>query len=72
MTDVSTTPVVTGRRVSLPRPSFPKLEFGASLRAVFGLFSDALNMAYVSPYTGLRRQPQIVPDDDLEGRDPSW
>jgi hypothetical protein len=57
------------RRLNLPRL---RLAIGASLAAISGLVSDALNMAYVAPYTSLRRQPQVVPDDDLEGRDPAW
>ncbi|RJT39576.1 hypothetical protein D3227_12140 [Mesorhizobium waimense] len=72
MTDISTTTPITVRRLNLPRPSFPRLEIGASLAAMFGLVGDALNMTYVAPYAGLRRQPQVVPDDDLEGRDPTW
>ena len=72
MTDISTTAPIAIRRLSLPRLSFPRLELGASLSEIFGLWNDALNMAYVAPYASLRRQPQTVPDDDLEGRDPSW
>jgi hypothetical protein len=72
MTDISTTAPITIRRLNLPRLCFPRLEIGASLAAISGLVSDALNMAYVAPYTSLRRQPQVVPDDDLEGRDPTW
>ena len=72
MTDISTTAPITIRRLNLPKLCFPKLEIGASLAAISGLVGDALNMAYVAPYTSLRRQPQVVPDDDLEGRDPTW
>jgi len=72
MTDMSTTALITFRRLNLPRLSFPRLEIGASLAAMFSLVGDAINMAYVAPYTNLRRQPQVVPGDDLEGRDPSW
>ena len=72
MTDISTTAPITIRRLNLPRLCFPRLEIGASIAAISGLASDALNMAYVAPYTSLRRQPQVVPDDDLEGRDPTW
>ena len=72
MTDISTTAPITVRRLSLSRLSFPRLGIGASLAAISGLMGDALKMAYVDPYTSHRRQPQIVPDDDLEGRDPSW
>ena len=72
MTDISTTAPITIRRLNLPRPSFPRLAIGASLAAISGLMGDALKMAYVDPYTSLRRRPQIVPDDDLEGRDPNW
>jgi hypothetical protein len=72
MTDVPTTAPITVRRLSLPRLSFPRLEIGASLAAISGLVADALSMAYVAPYTSVRRQPQVVPDDDLKGRDPTW
>ena len=72
MTDISTTAPITLRRLSLPRLAFPRLEFGASLRGMFSLLNDALKLAYMDPYTSLRRQRQTVPDDDLEGRDPTW
>jgi hypothetical protein len=73
MTDIATTgPITTIRRLNLPRLSFPRLEIGASLAAISGLVGGALNMAYVNPYTSLRRPPQVVPHDDLEGRDPTW
>ena len=72
MTDISTITPATTRRFKLPRPSYPRLAFGASLGAMFGLMGDAHRMAFVDPYTGPRRQPQIIPDDDLEGRDPTW
>jgi hypothetical protein len=72
MADISTTTPITIRRLKLPRLSFRRLAIGASLNAIAGLMGDAVNMAYVAPYTSLRRQGQIVPDDDLEGRDPTW
>jgi hypothetical protein len=72
MTDVPTTAPITIRRLNLPRLSLPKLKIGASLAAVFGLVGDAINMAYVAPCTSRRHEPQVVPDDDLKGRDPSW
>jgi hypothetical protein len=70
MADVSTTAPI--RRLKLPRPSFPRLAIGTTLNAIFGVMGDAFKMAYLAPYTGLRRQPPIVPDEDLEGRDPRW
>jgi hypothetical protein len=72
MTDVPTTAPITIRRLNLPRLSFPRLGIGASLAAVFGLVGDAFGMAYVAPYSGRRREPQVAPDDDLKGRDPTW
>jgi hypothetical protein len=72
MTDMSTKAPITIRRLSLPRPNFPKLAIGASLATISGLVADALKMAYVAPYTNLRRRPQVVPDNDLDGRDPTW
>ena len=37
-----------------------------------GLLGDAFGMAYVEPFTIHRRRPPVVPDDDLDGRDPNW
>lgn len=72
MTDISTTAPTTIRRLNQPRLSFPRPAIGASLAAISGLVGNAISMGYVEPYTSLRRQPRIVPDDDLEGRDPTW
>jgi hypothetical protein len=71
MTDISTTAPTT-RRPDLPRLRFPRLAVGASLDGISRLIGNALIMAYVDPYTGSGRRQQIVPDDDLEGRDPDW
>ena len=69
MTDIATdAPIV--RRLNLPRLRFAKIV--ASLVAISGLVGDAFQMAYVDPYTSFRRQVHVVPDDDLEGRDPTW
>jgi ABC-type antimicrobial peptide transport system permease subunit len=72
MTDMSTKAPITIRRLSLPRLGFRRLGIGASLASICGVMSDALKLAYVAPYTSLRRQPPIVPDEDLGGRDPTW
>ena len=72
MADIPAAAPITVRRLGLPRPSLPRLGIGASLAAIFGLVAAAFNMAYVAPYTSLHRQPQVVPDDDFEGRDPTW
>jgi hypothetical protein len=72
MTDLSTISPITIGHARLSRLHIPRLRIGASLAAMFGLLGDAINMAYVEPYIVHRRRPQIVPDDDLEGRDPSW
>lgn len=71
MTDIATDAPITIRRLNLLPRRFPRLEIGASLAAMSSLVGDALNLAYVAPYTSLRRQPQVVPDD-LEGRDSTW
>ena len=72
MTDISTTAATTIRSLSRLRPSFPRFEIGASLAAISSVVGDALKMAYVGPYASRRRQPEVAPDDDLEGRDPTW
>ncbi|MBA1140219.1 hypothetical protein [Mesorhizobium neociceri] len=68
MTDVH----ILIRRLNPLRFSFAWPEIGASLAAIFSLVAEALTMAYAAPYTSRRRQPQVIPDDDLEGRDPNW
>lgn len=71
MADILTTPT-TGRRSKLPRLRFPRLAIFATLNAISGLVGDALKMAYVAPYARPGRQSQALPEDDLEGRDPTW
>ena len=72
MADISAKVPITIRRFSHPWPSFPRLGIGASLREIFSLWNDAIKLAYMDPYTSLRRQPEVAPDDDLKGRDPNW
>jgi hypothetical protein len=72
MTDISPTAPFAIRRSDLQGLSIPTLRIGASLASISILLGDALGMAYVDPYTSLGRRPQVVPDDDLEGRDPTW
>jgi hypothetical protein len=62
----------TVRRLNLRRLCLRRLGIGASLAAISGVVADAFIMAYVAPYTSPRRQPQVVTDHDLEGRDPTW
>ena len=72
MTDSSTTTPIAVRRSIVQRLNVPTLRIGASLAAISSLLGDAFNMAYVDPYTNRGRQPQVVPDDDPDGRDPTW
>ncbi|TIW93873.1 MAG: hypothetical protein E5V59_14540 [Mesorhizobium sp.] len=69
MTDMPT-PII--RRLNLSKLSFGWLKIGASLAAMSSLVADAHKVAYVAPHASRRRQPEVVPDDDLEGRDPTW
>ncbi|MDX8499681.1 hypothetical protein RFM99_14770 [Mesorhizobium sp. VK4C] len=72
MADIPTTAPAAVRRLNLPRLGFPSLAIGTSLNAIPGLWGYAFKLAYVAPYASIRRQPQAAPDDDLEGRDPTW
>jgi hypothetical protein len=72
MADISSPAPTTIRRLKLPRLRLPKLAIGASLAAISGLVGDAFKLACVDPYAKIYRQPPIVPDEDLGGRDPSW
>ncbi|TIX24441.1 hypothetical protein [Mesorhizobium sp.] len=64
------TPII--RRLNLSKLSFGWLDIGASLAATSSLVADAYKVAYLAPHASRRRQPDVVPDDDLEGRDPTW
>jgi len=71
MTDIVPTAPISIRSSSLPRLRLPRIGIGASLDAIARLFGHALNLAYVAPYTSRERQPQVIPDNDIEGRDPN-
>lgn len=70
MTHISTPTIIP--RVGLPRPAHLRLAVGASIEAMCGLLGKAFTMAYVDPFTSSHRYHQIVPDENLEGRDPRW
>lgn len=72
MTDIISTAPIAIRRSSLPRLKLRRIGVGGALGAIAGIFGQALNLAYVDPYTSLQRRPPAIPDDDLEGRDPNW
>ena len=73
MTDISTyAPITVIRHLSLSRPRFPRLELRVSLREIFGLWTDAYNLVCMAPCTSVRHQPPAAPDEDLQGRDPTW
>ncbi|WP_137931365.1 hypothetical protein [Mesorhizobium comanense] len=72
MTDMPTSAPITSRHSNLQRLSVPVHRIAASLIAMSAVLGAALKMAYVEPYTGQGRRPRALPDDDLEGRDPTW
>jgi len=72
MTDITTTALISTRRFSLPQPCLPRIGIGASLVAIVRLIGDAINLAYVDPYTCRRPQLPAAFDDDLQDRDPNW
>jgi len=72
MTDMSTSAPITSRCSALQGTSLPTLRIAASLAAMSAALGDAFKMTYAEPYTSHGRRPQVLPDDDLEGRDPTW
>ena len=72
MTDLSINAPIANRRSRLQRLNIPTLRIGASFAALSALIGDTFKMAYADPYTGHGRRLQVVPDEDLEGRDPNW
>jgi hypothetical protein len=72
MTDLITRAPLTIGRLRLLRARFPRLGIGATITAVPASIMRAYCMAYVEPFKVHGRQPVIVSDADLEGRDPKW
>ena len=72
MTYISSNAPIIIPRPKLPRLSFPTLGIGALIAAIPGSLGDVFKMAYVAPYAGHQRRPEVAPDEALEGRDPSW
>ncbi|TPI26130.1 hypothetical protein FJ414_30590 [Mesorhizobium sp. B3-1-6] len=72
MTDILTTGPTAVRRLKLPRPSIPRLAMLATFNTMFSSMVNARKAAYLDPFTSLDRRPPIIPEDDLEGRNPNW
>lgn len=72
MTDITTTTQIHIHRFSAARSNVRGVGISASLEAITRLIGDAFTLAYLGPYTSMRHQSQVVSDDDLDGRDPSW
>lgn len=72
MTDIISTIPVEIRSFSLPLSRLRRIGVVASLNAMTGLLGQALNLAYADPYNSLQRKSPVVPDIDLNGRDPNW
>jgi hypothetical protein len=72
MSDLVNSTPLTIRRLRLPRVRFPKLGIGATIVAVSTSITEAYAMVYVEPFNIRGRQPLIVSDVDLDGRDPNW
>jgi hypothetical protein len=72
MTDIISTAPIPIRYPSPPRLRLRSIGVGAALGAIAGLLGQALNLAYVVPYSRLQRKPTVIPDNDLEGRDSNW
>lgn len=72
MTGISAIAPIAICRSNLRRLDILTLRIGASLAAISALLGDAFKMAYVDPYTSRSRRLLVVPDDELEGRDPDW
>ncbi len=72
MADSSFIVPTAARRPHLQGLNIRKFRIAASIAALPGLIVAAFKMAYVDPYTSRGRRPQVVEDDDLEGRDPTW
>lgn len=70
MTDIPATTPVSFRRFSLPKFSVSWRATAASIAAIPAAIGDAFNMVYVDPYGAPSRR--VIPDEDLDGRDPDW
>ncbi len=71
MTDIYINALVSNRRPSLLK-ALPKIGIGAAIAASFKAIGQALDMAYVAPFSAPQPKHPIALDADLEGRDPKW
>jgi hypothetical protein len=71
MTGIYAAPIII-RRLKLFRLRFRRLGIGALLAAMPASLGKAFSMALVDPYTSVRHKLPIIPDHDLEDRDPAW
>lgn len=60
------------QRIAVPKPKVSRLSVGAGLRTLVVLIGNAHSMAYVDPYAAPRRQQQILPPENPDGRDSTW
>ena len=72
MTDIIIITPIAIRRPGLPRLQLPKLAIGRAISEISNAIVQAFEMAYVAPFSAMQRNPSIVFDEDLEGRDPKW
>lgn len=72
MTDMITTHTITLHQSSPVRLQFPNFGIGQACESLCLAIMDAFAMVYVTPFNAMRRQPPIVVEEDLGGRDPSW
>ena len=72
MTNITTTPPLSVRRIGIRHLRLPHIGIAASLSEFLMFLGDAYSSVYAAPFSCLRRSPQVFVDDDLDGRDPSW
>jgi hypothetical protein len=72
MTAIITDAPIANCPLKLPRLRFPKFGIGVLLAATPSSLGSAFTMAYLDPYASPRRHPEVLPNEDLDGRAASW
>lgn len=74
MTETTTATPIAARRCSLPRLRLhlPRVRIASVFEPLFLFLGDAYSMVYAAPFHCHQPKKTSVPDEDLNGRDPSW
>lgn len=72
MTDIFISAPITTHRLTVGRSHLPRLGIAKTFKTLFVVLGEAYGLVYRSPFTPHPSQPPAFPNEQLDGRDPSW